>query len=94
MHLHHAADPGPRGESLHGEEALVSPHTTSNKLPRSAPEPDPKFLSRRDVAQLFGVSLSTVTRWARTGLLRTVRTPGGHYRYRVEDIRRAARSSG
>lgn len=50
------------------------------------------FLSRKEVARLFGVSLSTVTRWARTGLLQTVRTPGGHYRYRTEDMRRAARS--
>ena len=53
---------------------------------------EPVFLSRKEVARLFGVSLSTVTRWARTGLLQTVRTPGGHYRYRSEDMRRAARS--
>lgn len=39
------------------------------------------FLSRSEVARLFGVSPSTVTRWARTGLIQTVRTPGGHYRY-------------
>ena len=50
------------------------------------------FLSRKEVARLFGVSLSTVTRWARTGLLQAVRTPGGHYRYRAEDVRRAASS--
>ena len=50
----------------------------------------PEFLSRGEVARLFGVSLSTVTRWGRTGLLPTVRTPGGHYRYRAEDMRRAA----
>ena len=52
---------------------------------------EPEFLSRGEVARLFGVSLSTVTRWARTGLLQTVRTPGGHYRYRAEDMRRAVR---
>jgi len=39
---------------------------------------------------MFGVSVSTVTRWARTGLLRAVRTPGGHYRFREDEIRRAA----
>ncbi|MFY9549573.1 MAG: helix-turn-helix domain-containing protein [Thermoanaerobaculia bacterium] len=53
---------------------------------------EPEFLSRGEVARLFGVSLSTVTRWARTSLLQTVRTPGGHYRYRAEEMRRAARS--
>ena len=45
------------------------------------------FLSRSDVASLFGVSLSTVTRWARTGLIQALRTPGGHYRYLAEDLR-------
>ncbi len=50
----------------------------------------PVFLSRGQVAQLFGVSLSTVTRWARLGLLPAVRTPGGHYRYPADETRRAA----
>jgi len=45
------------------------------------------FLSRGQVAGLFGVSLSTVTRWARTGMIPSVRTPGGHYRFRAEDFR-------
>jgi excisionase family DNA binding protein len=51
---------------------------------------EPEFLSRGEVARLFGVSVSTVTRWARTGVLKAVRTPGGHYRFRAEEIRRAA----
>ena len=50
----------------------------------------PRFLGRREVARLFGVSVSTVTRWARVGLLRAVRTPGGHYRFPAEETRRAA----
>jgi excisionase family DNA binding protein len=49
-----------------------------------------EYLSRGDVARLFGVSLSTVTRWARTGLVPTVRTPGGHYRYPADAVRRVA----
>jgi excisionase family DNA binding protein len=51
---------------------------------------EPEFLSRGNVARLFGVSVSTVTRWARTGVLKAVRTPGGHYRFRAEEIRRVA----
>jgi excisionase family DNA binding protein len=53
-----------------------------------------EFISRTEVAKLFGVSVSTVTRWARTGLLPAVRTPGGHYRFRAEEMRRAAHSGG
>src|SRR5262245_3808351 len=49
------------------------------------------FLSRREVSRLFGVSVSTVTRWARQGLLKTLRTPGGHYRFPADETRRAAR---
>ncbi len=48
------------------------------------------FLSRGEVSRLFGVSASTVTRWARQGLLKTLRTPGGHYRFPAEETRRAA----
>ena len=60
---------------------------SSSGLP--APE-ESAFLSRGDVAHLFGVSPSTVTRWARTGLLKAARTRGGHYRFPVEETRRAA----
>jgi len=65
----------------------------ANGEPRDALSPvrrQPEFLSRGEVARLFGVSVSTVTRWARTGLLKAVRTPGGHYRFRADETRRAA----
>lgn len=51
---------------------------------------DNRFLTRRDVAAMFGVSLSTVTRWARKGMLMAIRTPGGHYRFPADEVRRAA----
>jgi excisionase family DNA binding protein len=55
------------------------------------PNPEPtKFLTRREVALLFGVSASTVTRWAQRGLVKTVRTPGGHYRFPAKDAQRLA----
>ena len=52
-----------------------------------------RFLSRKDVARLFGVSTSTVTRWAREGLLKTIRTPGGHYRFPAEETIGLAKQS-
>jgi excisionase family DNA binding protein len=39
-----------------------------------------------EAAQLLGVSDRTVVNWARAGLLAHFTTPGGHRRYRVEDV--------
>jgi putative resolvase len=49
-----------------------------------------RFLTGREVAALFGVSHSTVTRWARDGWLKAVRTPGGHYRFPTEETQALA----
>ena len=52
---------------------------------------DHEFLTRTEVARLFGVSLSTVTRWARQHQLKVIRTPGGHYRFPSKETLEAAR---
>ena len=57
---------------------------------RPLTETNAPHLSRPQVARLFGVSASSVTRWARAGLIKAVRTPGGHYRFPAEETRRAA----
>jgi excisionase family DNA binding protein len=36
---------------------------------------------------MFGVRTTTIARWARAGRLEAVRTPGGHRRYRLSEIR-------
>lgn len=41
-----------------------------------------KLLTPREVARRFAVDPKTVTRWARTGKLPSIKTPGGHRRYR------------
>ena len=43
-------------------------------------------LRSSEVAGLFGVTMHTVKRWADTGMLPFFRTPGGHYRFRLEDV--------
>lgn len=53
--------------------------------------PQSRFLTRLEVARLFGVSVSTVTRWARRHLIKAIRTPGGQYRFRAADVREAVR---
>lgn len=44
------------------------------------------YLTRAEVAHLFSVSPSTITRWAEEGKLAHVRTLGGHRRYATQDI--------
>jgi len=53
-----------------------------------------RFYSTADLARVCGVSISTIKRWTDTGFLRCVRTPGGHRRYRVQDVAEAARRLG
>ena len=38
------------------------------------------------VAAIFGVTMTTVKRWAESGKLPSFRTVGGHYRFRPEDV--------
>jgi excisionase family DNA binding protein len=49
---------------------------------------DDQLLTPAEVAALFRVDPKTVTRWARSGKLSSIRTLGGHRRYRVGEVRR------
>lgn len=54
-----------------------------------AREDDPEqLLTPSEVAKLFRVDPKTVTRWAKAGKLSSIRTLGGHRRYRAEEVRR------
>jgi excisionase family DNA binding protein len=53
-----------------------------------------RFYSTADLARVCGVSISTIKRWTDAGLLRCVRTPGGHRKFRVQDVAEAARRLG
>lgn len=46
-----------------------------------------------DVAKRFGVTVATVRAWERADKIRSVRTPGGQRRFRVEDIEALERAS-
>lgn len=45
-----------------------------------------RLMSRSEVAELFGVSPSTITRWADAGMLPVIKTLGGHRRYDPEAV--------
>ena len=51
-----------------------------------AAEPEP-LLTPAEVAKMFRVDPKTVTRWAHQGKLASIRTPGGHRRYRETEVR-------
>jgi excisionase family DNA binding protein len=51
------------------------------------------LLAPREVAALFRVDPKTVTRWAEQGRLTTVRTLGGHRRFRAEEVYALLRGS-
>ena len=48
-------------------------------------EPEP-LLTPAEVANLFRVDPKTVTRWAKSGKISSIRTPGGHRRFRENEI--------
>lgn len=48
---------------------------------------DERLLTPSEVASLFRVDPKTVTRWAQSGKLPSIRTLGGHRRYRTSDVR-------
>ena len=45
------------------------------------------LLTPAEVAALFRVDPKTVTRWAQAGKLTSIRTLGGHRRYRESEVR-------
>lgn len=49
-----------------------------------------EHLTSTEAAKLLGVSAATVKRWSDDGVLTTVRTPGGHRRFRRADLSLAA----
>jgi excisionase family DNA binding protein len=51
------------------------------------------LLTPAEVAALFRVDPKTVTRWAKSGKLSSVRTLGGHRRYKAEEVRRFLQQS-
>ena len=45
-----------------------------------------RLLTPAEVAQMFRVDPKTVTRWASAGRIGSIRTPGGHRRFRESEV--------
>lgn len=46
-----------------------------------------RLLTPGEVAQMFRVDPKTVARWASAGRIGSIRTPGGHRRFRESEVR-------
>ncbi|MGH3423579.1 MAG: BldC family transcriptional regulator [Nocardioidaceae bacterium] len=55
-------------------------------------KPD-RLLTPAEVAAVFRVEPKTVTQWARAGRLPSIRTLGGHRRFRESEVRAALHRS-
>lgn len=49
---------------------------------------DDELITPGEVSRLFRVDPKTVTRWANTGRLSSIRTLGGHRRFRAHEVYR------
>jgi len=56
-------------------------------MARNDVAPADRLLTPAEVATLFRVDPKTVTRWAKSGRLSSIRTLGGHRRYREAEVR-------
>lgn len=52
------------------------------------------LLTPAEVAALFRVDPKTVTRWAKAGKLTSIRTLGGHRRYRESEVQQLLGGAG
>lgn len=55
--------------------------------------PAERMMTPKEVAATFGVHVKTITRWAKDGRLRSIRTLGGHRRYDRQQVTELLRGS-
>lgn len=66
--------------------------TVPAPVPRSdGDHPQERLYTPGEVALLFRVDPKTVTRWAAAGRITSIRTPGGHRRFRAAEVDRLLR---
>jgi excisionase family DNA binding protein len=83
-HFGHA---GHRRHYEHAAEFGVVGQRRGLAMTAHTPESEP-LLTPAEVATMFRVDPKTVTRWAKSGKLTSIRTLGGHRRYRETEVRR------
>ena len=71
--------------SLRNSRSSVCSGPLGGAVSGQSPESE-QLLTPSEVAALFRVDPKTVTRWAKAGKLNSIRTLGGHRRYRASEV--------
>jgi excisionase family DNA binding protein len=73
---------------------MTEPRTAAPEPLRPSTQGRDRLLTPGEVATLFRVDPKTVTRWAAAGRIGSLRTPGGHRRFRESEVRALLRGDG
>ena len=76
-------------ELVKDEPVTIAPARApaAHRSPRYQPAEAEPLLTPAEVAVMFRCDPKTVTRWAKAGKLTSIRTLGGHRRYRETEVR-------
>jgi excisionase family DNA binding protein len=77
---------GTKATQQQHEDRYTDPGGEAAPMYARTPEAEP-LLTPAEVATMFRVDPKTVTRWAKAGKLTSIRTLGGHRRYRETEVR-------
>lgn len=77
---------GTKATQQQHEDRYTDPGGEAAPMSARTPEAEP-LLTPAEVATMFRVDPKTVTRWAKAGKLTSIRTLGGHRRYRETEVR-------
>lgn len=69
-----------------GAATTMATNCEGSAMTHRTPDTEP-LLTPAEVATMFRVDPKTVTRWAKAGKLTSIRTLGGHRRYREAEVR-------
>jgi excisionase family DNA binding protein len=67
-------------------DRVTGPRNGASLMTTRTADAEP-LLTPAEVATMFRVDPKTVTRWAKAGKLTSIRTLGGHRRYRESEVR-------
>ena len=77
----------PGGQGTGGDAPIPGGGAGRSGAPMPGEAADDPLLTPSEVAEMFRGNPKTVTRWAASGRISSIRTPGGHRRFRESEVR-------